>query len=194
MVSKLVFFFLLAACGGSDFSEVSGGIRPRGAGGEHAGGAGGSGADGAGSQVSVGSAHGGAGGSAASSGGAGPVSSSSQGGASDGGGGSAGSVASSGGAEPCGPSSCAGCCDAAGACQDGLTDEACGLGGGACAACPDLCGWNPPNGVCTSGEGVTHRSCQEGSCELTKDGLGYTGACCDYNHHCDLATLACEVD
>jgi hypothetical protein len=46
----------------------------------------------------------------------------------------------------CGPVNCSGCCDANGTCQAGETNQACGLGGGACGICsnPKAC----TNGAC----------------------------------------------
>lgn len=98
------------------------------------------------------------------------------------------------GPEPCGSATCAGCCDASGVCQVGETDDACGLGGGACVACQNECvagGVVAPGSSCPTFASM-YRACQAGACLPKKIG-GADGACCSFwpNTGCDAQTGEC---
>lgn len=98
----------------------------------------------------------------------------------------------------CSPKTCGGCCDAQGNCQTGNTTSACGIGGGACAACPganaacvspgSYCAYFPGCGSqscpgCCDAKGV----CQGGKTDAQCGANG--GACSD----CGASGLGCAT-
>jgi len=76
-----------------------------------------------------------------------------------------------------GPDNCAGCCIDANTCGDGLTEDACGTGGGLCQGCKTCVAQDGGGGLCNGVQSCTKDTCL-GCCNGDACELGTTDAMC----------------
>lgn len=102
--------------------------------------------------------------------------------------------------QTCTPANCNGCCDGT-TCREGVTDNNCGRGGGACVAC--AAGTSCAAGICTgtgscspeSCDGCCNRgSCHEGDSQNFCGRGGVTCAACRSRESCDVGTCVCPTE
>ena len=102
--------------------------------------------------------------------------------------------------QTCTAATCNGCCDGT-QCREGVTDNNCGRGGGACVAC--AAGTSCDAGVCTgagscspeSCDGCCNRgSCHEGDSQNFCGRGGVTCAACRARESCDAGSCVCPTE